>query len=68
MNKNELLSVLAKFGDTQADLARAIGISRTRLSAKINERDNASFTQPVIATIKQRYQLTSGEIDRIFFN
>ena len=68
MNKNELLSVLARFGDTQADLAGAIGISRTRLSAKINERDNASFTQPEIAMIKQRYQLTSGEIDRIFFN
>ena len=67
MNKNKLLAILADNGDTQSDLASAIGISRTRLSAKINERGNAAFTQPEIAAIKKRYSLSSKQIDDIFF-
>lgn len=67
MNKNKLLAILASVGDTQSDLAAAIGLSRPRLSAKINERNNAAFTQPEIAAIKHRYSLSSEQIDDIFF-
>jgi DNA-binding XRE family transcriptional regulator len=67
MDKNKLLALLAENGDTQSDLASAIGISRTRLSAKINERDNAAFTQPEIAAIKKRYSLSGEQVDAIFF-
>ena len=45
MNKNKLESFMKLNGDTQETLATAIGISRTQLNAKINER-NAMFTQP----------------------
>lgn len=68
MNKRELEAVMSRYGDTQASLAAAIGISRTRLNAKINETNNATFTQPEISQIRCRYSLTSDEIDKIFFN
>lgn len=67
MNKKELKSAMARFGDTQSDLAAALGISRNTLSAKIHSR-NASFTQPEISAIKNRYHLTCKEVDNIFFN
>lgn len=67
MNKLELAIIMKRYGDTQETLAKAIGISRTRLNAKINETDNASFTQPEICAIKERYQLSDSEINVIFF-
>ncbi len=68
MNKKELESVMKKYGDTQSTLAKALSISRTRLNSKINEKQNASFTQPEIAAIRKRYELTASQIDTIFFN
>lgn len=68
MNANKLLGLIKENGDTQGSLARAIGLSRTRLSAKIHERDNASFTQPEIAAIKRRYSLNDTQLNEIFFN
>lgn len=68
MDVNKLLSVIKAHGDRQEDLANAIGLSRTRLSAKIHSKDNASFNQPEIAAIKKRYHLTSEQVDSIFFN
>ena len=44
MNKDKLLAAIKEFGERQEDLADAIGLSRTRLSAKIHGRNNASFT------------------------
>ena len=54
MKTSLLLSIVKMHGDTQEDLANAIGISRTRLSAKLHARNGASFTQPEIAAIKKR--------------
>lgn len=68
MDVNKLLSVIKAHGDRQEDLANAIGLSRTRLSAKIHSKGNASFNQPEIAAIKKRYSLTSEQVDAIFFN
>ena len=68
MNVDKFLGIIKAFGDRQEDLANAIGLSRTRLSAKIHSRNNASFTQPEIAAIKRRYGLTSEQVDDIFFN
>ena len=67
MNPNALKSAMAKYGDTQKNLAEALGISRVTLSAKMHGR-NASFTQPEIVAIKYRYNLTCDEIDSIFFS
>ena len=67
MNKNLLMSVLAKNGDTQADLADVLGLSLSRTNAKINETDGAQFYQNEIASIKKHYKLTAREVDSIFF-
>lgn len=68
MNKNLLKSYMAKAGDTQADLAEAIGMSLSRLNAKINETAGAEFTQSEISFISKRYRLSGREIIACFFN
>lgn len=67
MNKNMLMSVLKKYGETQKELASVLGLSLSRTNAKINE-NGAQFTQTEIMMIKERYNLTAQEIDSIFFN
>ncbi len=67
MNKNKLEAKMKLFGDTQASLATAIGISTARLNAKINCTGGADFTATEIKIIKIRYRLTSADIDEIFF-
>lgn len=65
MNKEKLLWHMRCHGDRQSDLAEAIGLSRSRLSSKINGK--GSFTQPEILAIKRRYRLSGRELDEIFF-
>lgn len=67
MNKKTLESVMKKFGDTQESLAEYLGIARTSFNKKINERDGASFTQPEIKAIKDKYGLSADELNKIFF-
>jgi len=67
MNKNLLRAEMAKFGDTQESLAAALGISLSRLNAKINS-DRAEFRQNEIMFIKSRYNLTANDVDAIFFD
>lgn len=67
MSKNELVSVMKKHGDRQEDLAKHIGISPQRFSAKINEKDGAEFTKGEIAKIKEKYNLSAEQVDVIFF-
>lgn len=67
MNARKLKSKMALNGDTGGELAKAVGLSHTRFSAKLNER-NAEFTQSEIQCIKDRYELTAEEVDDIFFD
>lgn len=67
INKNLLKSKMVLFGDTNETLADVIGITHNRLSAKINEWNGAEFTQSEIKGIKERYNLTNDEVDKIFF-
>lgn len=67
MNKNMLVGIMYSNGDTQENLAQAIGCSLQRFNAKLNERDGAEFTQGEIYAIKERYNLTPGQVDGIFF-
>ena len=68
MNKNLLVSKMKLYGETQADLATGIGLSVSRLNAKINETGDAEFTQSEIQKIKERYGLTKDDINNIFFS
>ena len=67
MNPNKLKGKMRSFGDRQSDLAKAIGVSATRLNAKINEKDGADFTGKEIKAIIERYSLSDTEAIEIFF-
>ncbi|MGI5825668.1 MAG: XRE family transcriptional regulator [Bacillota bacterium] len=67
MNKNALCAVMVGSGETQDDLAKIIGISLSRLNAKINGWNGAMFTQREIIVIKKHYKLTAEQVDNIFF-
>lgn len=66
MNKNLLNSFMARFGDTQKTLD-AMGISLSRLNAKINETGGAEFVQSEMDFIATRYQLSADDVVNIFF-
>ncbi len=67
MDVNLLKSKMILHGDTQRALAKYLGISEQRLSAKLNGKNNAEFHQSEILSIKKKYDLTSKEVDDIFF-
>lgn len=66
MNGNELRAHMARHGDNSQTLAKALNLSLSAFSMKINGKRN--FTQREIAFIKKRYDLTPDEIDLIFFS
>lgn len=66
MNKELLRSVMVLHGDTNKSLAAYLGISEQSLSNKINE-NGTEFRQGEIGQIKTRYDLTSEQVDLIFF-
>ena len=66
MNKQLLKAKIVEHGDTQAQLAAAIGISASNLNDKINGK--VSFRQNEIAAIRNRYNLSAQEVDHIFFS
>ena len=67
-DKQLLKSYIVKYDKSQKNLALAMGISLTRLNAKINETQGAEFRQSEIAFIQHRYNLTPKEIKAIFFS
>ena len=67
MNKMLLRSFIVKFDGNQENLAKAMGISHSTLSAKMNEKNGAEFRQKEIEFISRRYHLTCDEICNIFF-
>lgn len=66
MNSTLLRSVMVLNGDTNASLAKYLGITEQSVSNKINE-NGTEFKQGEIAKIKARYNLDSDMVDRIFF-
>lgn len=67
VNAKLLKSKMALNGDTQTDLAVAIGITVSNLNGKINAY-RFVFKPEEIAAIKGRYRLTDEEVQAIFFN
>lgn len=66
MKKELLRSIMVLHGDTNKDLADYLGITEQSVSNKINE-NGTEFKQGEIGRIKTRYNLTSDQVDRIFF-
>lgn len=67
MNSQMLKGIITMNDGSQAILADAMGLSLSRLNAKINET-NAEFTQSEIAFIRDRYRLTKSQVSDIFFD
>lgn len=66
MRKELLRSIMVLHGDTNKDLADYLGITEQSVSNKINE-NGTEFKQGEIRRIRIRYNLTSDQVDRIFF-
>ena len=66
MNENLLKSFMVRYGDTQQDLANALGISRSAINSKIKGK-GTSFRQNEILAIKQRYHMSGDDVDAVFF-
>lgn len=66
MKKELLRSIMILNGDTNKDLADYLGITEQSVSNKINE-NGTEFKQGEIRLIRTRYNLTSDQVDRIFF-
>jgi DNA-binding transcriptional regulator YiaG len=67
LKKNVFISKMKLFNDTNESLAKYIGISRSRLNAKINGTGGAEFTQGEIQKIRDKYDLSNDEVNDIFF-
>lgn len=60
-----LVETIREYGDTQSELARVLGVTKSTLSWKINGK--AEFKQSEIKAIADRYDLTGEEIEAMFF-
>jgi len=67
MNSRMLKGLIKIHDGKQSVLADAMGLSLSRLNAKINETD-AEFTQSEIVFIRDRYKLSTSEVTDIFFS
>lgn len=67
MNSQKLKGFITSHDGSQSVLAEAMGISLSRLNAKINET-GAEFTQSEIAFIRDRYKLSKAQVTDIFFD
>ena len=66
MNKQALKGLIISNDGNQATLAKAMGLSLSRLSAKINE-SGAEFNKSEIEFIRKRYKLSRKQVMDIFF-
>lgn len=66
MNKQALKGLIVSNDGKQEVLAEAMGLSLSRLNAKINESD-AEFNKSEIEFIRKRYKLSRKQVMDIFF-
>lgn len=66
MNSQKIKAVIVGHGETQADLADALGIALSALNARIN--GHTEFRRSEINAIRARYKLSQEETMDIFFN
>ena len=65
MNTNELKAVMKLNDDTQAELAKALGLQVSNINERINGK--IEFRRSEINTIRERYNLSPEETIGIFF-
>lgn len=67
MNKKMYRSKMALYGDNNLSVAKALGITPQRNSAKVNGTHGAEYTCSEVLVLKSRWNLTAEEVDAIFF-
>jgi hypothetical protein len=67
VNKNLLRAKMAEYGENQKTLSKALKLSNSALSNRINEK-TCTFRANEIEEIIIRYELKSDEIAAIFFD
>ncbi len=67
MNSQLLKGIIKIHDGSQSALAEAMGLSLSRLNAKINET-GAEFSQSEIVFIRDRYNLSQSQVTDIFFS
>ena len=65
MDMNQLRSFMARHGDKQSDLAKALGLPQSALSARMN--GHTDFRQKEMEIIRKRYELSAESLQAIFF-
>ena len=65
MNSNELRAEIVRHGETNAMLAKHLGVTDATFSNKLNGK--VEFTQSEIGAIKNHYDLSSDRVVEIFF-
>lgn len=66
MNGKMLKLYIVRYDGMQKKLAEAMGLSLSRLNAKINGTRGADFSQTEISFIKTRYRLSNRDVCEIF--
>lgn len=66
MDSQKLKGLIVTFDGNQENLAKAMGLSLSRLNAKINET-GAEFTKTEIEFIRDRYKMSRKQVMDIFF-
>lgn len=67
MDKQALKGLIVAHDGKQETLATAMGMSLSRLNAKINETDT-EFTKSEIEFIRNRYKMSRKQVMDIFFS
>lgn len=65
MDMYKLKYYMGRNGDTQSDLAKALGLPQSALSARMN--GHTDFRKNEIDEIRKRYDLSFEELQAIFF-
>lgn len=68
MNSKLFKAYLRRNGDTQKSLADEMGLSLSRINAKINQTGGAEFMMSEILWMADHWKLTNEEVCLIFFN
>ena len=65
MNKNLLRFFMGEHGDNQSTLAKAINMSQSALSERMNGK--IDFRKNEMEAIRKRYELNAEDMQAIFF-
>ena len=65
VNMNLLRYFMSEHGDLQADLAKALSLPQSALSARMNGKTD--FRKSEMEVIRKRYSLSAEDLQAIFF-